>query len=513
MKAESSRLFQSLPGGGAWFPILLLVAGIALFYGFTLREGHAWGDDFAQYLLHAGSIAEGRNYNDIHFIRNPLHFIAPQAYPPLVPLVLAPVYHLFGLDLTAMKLAQLACYCLSLLVIGRLFGRNLSTVCVLAVLALLAFNPYVWNQKDTVQSEYLYLLFSFLGLLLMLWHYNRGTAGIIPGIGLLLGVTMYLAYGTREIGVVLPLTLVGYEIVALRRITGTALVAVAVFLVLALLQKNIMTAAPIHPELHEQLAALAAGEGMKEAVHISIIRFDPSHIARQVLRYAESIKDYWSGDYLASWIVAILATLLAIAGFARRVWQNFSVLEIYTAGYLAVIFLFAGFQGMRYLLPVFPLYLFYAFAGMQFSATFLGRRIALVLFAFVLACAGIVYLHEYRKQDFSVIVNGISTPDALAMFDYINNTAGPQDIIVFRKPRVMALITGRDSSVYPPNYNPPLLLRYLDVLGADYVVTGRFEMDDRTLKPVIAEYPDRFTPVFNSGDFTVYTYRSAKVPS
>jgi hypothetical protein len=38
-------------------------------------------------------------------------------------------------------------------------------------------------------------------------------------------------------------------------------------------------------------------------------------------------------------------------------------------------------------------------------------------------------------------------------------------------------------------------------------------MDDRTLKPVIGEYPNRFAPVFSSGDFTVYRYLAAKVPS
>ena len=513
MEENSVRLFKTHPGGGDWLLPLLLVAGIALFYGLTLREGHAWGDDFSQYLLHARNIAEGRNYNDIHFIRNPLHFIAPQAYPPLVPLVLAPVYHFFGLDLTAMKLAQLACFCLSLLVMGRLFGRSLSTLCVLAVVALFALNPYVSNEKDIIQSEYLFLLFSFLSLLLMELHYHRGTAGAIPGMGLLLGVTMYLAYGTREIGVVLLLTLVCYEIVALRRLTWTVLVAVAVFLVLALLQKDLMTAAPIHPELHARLAAMAAGEGRKEVEHISIFRFDPVHIARQVLRYGESIKDFWPGGYPASWVAALLVTLLAVIGYARRLWLRISALEIYTAGYLAVILLFGGFQGIRYLLPVLPLYLYYAFAGMQFSAKCLDRRFAVVLFAVILFCAGDVYLREYRKQDFSVVVGGISTPDAVAMFDYINTTTGPGDIIVFRKPRVMALLTNRDSSVYPPNYNPPLLLRYLDVLGADYVVTGRFEMDDRTLKPVIGEYPNRFEPVFSSGDFTVYRYLSVKVPS
>ena len=37
----------------------------------TVREGHNWGGDFAQYILHARNIVEGRPYAQTGYIYNP----------------------------------------------------------------------------------------------------------------------------------------------------------------------------------------------------------------------------------------------------------------------------------------------------------------------------------------------------------------------------------------------------------------------------------------------------------
>ena len=507
-RGAGKPLQPSITGGVS---LLLLVTAIALFYGLTLREGHNWGGDFSQYIHHARNIAEGRSYHDIRVIRNPLNYVAPQIYPPLTSLVLAPVYYYFGLDLTAMKLEQLAIFCLSLLVMGKLFSRCLSTPGVLAVIALFALNPYVWVQKDNIHSEYLFMLFSFLSLLLMDLHYRQNRERSWRYSGWVLGLVMYLAYASREIGVVLPLTLVCYEIVALRRLTWTALISVAVFLLLALLQESVLVPQSLYPVVEAKLSSMAAGVGMGELTHSSIFRFELGHVARQILRYGESLKEFWSVSYSPGLIVAGIFSLLALTGYVRRLWRRISVPEIYTAGYIAVILLFSGFQGMRYLLPVIPLYLYYAFIGLQLLGEQIGRRIVVALLLVIMAGVGSIYLHDYREQDFKTIENGISSPDAVAMFDYIRKETLPGDLIIFRKPRVMALFTDRQSAIYPARYNPPLLLEFMEVVAADYVVAGHFDTDLDTLVPVIDQYPERFSPAFRQGEFTVYRYVSPKV--
>jgi hypothetical protein len=85
---------------------LVALAIVGATFLLTLRPGQDWriGDDFAQYILHARNIAEGRAYASTGYIYNPdLAVIGPPAYPPVLPLVLAPLWAWFGLDLQAMK--------------------------------------------------------------------------------------------------------------------------------------------------------------------------------------------------------------------------------------------------------------------------------------------------------------------------------------------------------------------------------------------------------------------------
>src|SRR5437764_14116565 len=80
---------------------VLLVGALHLL---TLRPGHEWGDDFSLYLAHARNLAEGRPYEDTGYVYNPYFpSLSPRTYPPVFPLLLAPVYAAFGMDLMLMK--------------------------------------------------------------------------------------------------------------------------------------------------------------------------------------------------------------------------------------------------------------------------------------------------------------------------------------------------------------------------------------------------------------------------
>ena len=53
---------------------------------------HGLGDDWAQYLMHAQALAEGRSYMDTGYIYTPFnHWLGPAAAPPGLPLLLAPI--------------------------------------------------------------------------------------------------------------------------------------------------------------------------------------------------------------------------------------------------------------------------------------------------------------------------------------------------------------------------------------------------------------------------------------
>src|SRR2546423_1632138 len=98
-------------------PLALALAGaITVFHVATLRAGHSWGDDFVQSLAPARTLAWGRPYARPGYVSAPRRAdVGPRSYPPLYPLLLAPVYAVRGLDFRALKLVGTTAFGLALL--------------------------------------------------------------------------------------------------------------------------------------------------------------------------------------------------------------------------------------------------------------------------------------------------------------------------------------------------------------------------------------------------------------
>ena len=129
---------------------------LAALYLALFRPGYSvmGGGDFALYLSHAQAIAEGRSYAATGFVYNPANAImSPAAYPPGLPLLLAPVVALLGLDFTAIKLAMLAAVLGMLWALHRLalpdFGPRWSAVLVLAA----GLSPAILMRRDAIGAD------------------------------------------------------------------------------------------------------------------------------------------------------------------------------------------------------------------------------------------------------------------------------------------------------------------------------------------------------------------------
>src|SRR5690606_6911823 len=99
------------------------IAALAALYLVLFRPGYSvmGGGDFALYLAHARAIATLQPYDATFFVYNPANAImSPAAYPPGLPLLLAPVIALFGLDLSAIRLVMLASLLATLWLLHRL---------------------------------------------------------------------------------------------------------------------------------------------------------------------------------------------------------------------------------------------------------------------------------------------------------------------------------------------------------------------------------------------------------
>ena len=109
--------------GNLW--LILLLITIAIFHAVTIRQGHIWADDFAMYIHHAQNIVEGRPYAQTRYLFTPTALVGPRMYPPVFPLLLAPVVRFFGLNLIPIKFEQVIFFVLALAVICLYWLRDL----------------------------------------------------------------------------------------------------------------------------------------------------------------------------------------------------------------------------------------------------------------------------------------------------------------------------------------------------------------------------------------------------
>ncbi|MGE0610077.1 MAG: hypothetical protein AB7O62_23500 [Pirellulales bacterium] len=496
-------------GGAVLLAILLAVASVHVM---LLRPGHVWGDDFSMYLLHARCIAEGRAFTDTPYIYNPDYaFLGPPAYPPIAPLLMAPVYCLFGLNLLAIKGLMVGCFVAALGFLALLVRQRLWPWYVALLLVLVGVNVFYLRWIPYIGSDAPFLVFLFLALWLMEMMLGHSTVPLAKGDGegvsikkpklplaLAVGVTIYLAFGTRTVGGVLLPVLLVTDLLRSRRLSRGTLLASLVFALLVAAQ---------------YLLIRPTGGGYADQLNL-----EPLVLARNAAQYASRLVAVWSNGYWVPLAAALgLAFLvLALLGYVRAVRQRIGATEVFPVLYLGVILLFPSYQGERFLLPVLPLYVFYALLGLQCPWLESGGRerrwIAPTLVSLVLTTTAA----RLSAHDFGAIAEGLHRPESAALFDFVSQHTGPDDVFVFAKPRALGLMTGRRAAAFHRATDDSQMWDFLDRINAGYVVS--FDNDrpladeeERALanylRAFIARHGQRLEPVYANPDFRVYHIR------
>jgi 4-amino-4-deoxy-L-arabinose transferase-like glycosyltransferase len=214
-----------------------LLVAIGTFHAATVRQGHLWADDFAMYVHHAKNIVVGHPYTDTNYIFNASMVVGPKYYPPIFPVLLAPIYRVSGLNLIPMKLEQVVFLLLSLVVIYAYWKRDLGSGYTLALVAILGFAPAFWIAKDNILSDILFVFFFYLTALLVRSSRRDTTAWWRWAV--LIGFVIYLAIGTRVVGISLAAGLVLYDVVRLRTISWSTMVSIAICVAFVTLQRYV----------------------------------------------------------------------------------------------------------------------------------------------------------------------------------------------------------------------------------------------------------------------------------
>lgn len=470
----------------------LLVVGIVTFHALTIRPGHDWGGDFSMYIAHARNIAEGTSYAETGYIHDPASIAAPAAYPPLFPLLLAPIYASFGLDLHAMKLSIVVMFGLSLWVLFLTFRPYLEPAYAVALIGLIGLSPFFWDFKDSVLADVPALLFIYTAIFATeradRAHYSSRTQAAF---GLLIGFLIYLAYGTRSVGAIVLAALIAHQIIRHRRITRICVVATVTMVTLAVLQ-NVLV--PI------------------ESGYSRLFSLSPETLVNNAIAYGKALSLLWENGS-SKFLRGLLFTaggILAIWGYWTRFQRGPSVLELFPVFYAVPILAFSvgGLTQPRYVIPLIPLYFFYAACGVSaLHALFGSKWIPALLLAVAVTCYGV----RYSSLDYGQIPTGIEKPEARALFEFVRENTRPDDVLLFAKPRVMALYGQRRVVSYHGKQSYDALWHYILTQGVSYVIVGNggVELELDYLNPTyltgfVDQFSERFQLVFTNAHFHVY---------
>lgn len=152
-----------------------------------LYDGHNFGGDFSQYIAQAISIAEGsvetQIQNNSFIIESSQTTLGPKIYPWGLPLLLAPVYELFGFNLIAFKVVGIVSYGIFVAVFYCFCVRFLTRTYALGASLLFALNPMFLNfAANQIMTDIPFLLCNFLAIICLMQLFTSAKHALVFGL-------------------------------------------------------------------------------------------------------------------------------------------------------------------------------------------------------------------------------------------------------------------------------------------------------------------------------------------
>jgi len=482
--AEASR------SSHRWLIAALLAALLAC-YLFTLRPGHSWGGDFALYILHARNLAEGKQYNDTPYVYNPSFSThSPQSYPPVFPLLLAPVYRTFGLNYYALKFVPLISHALSVWFLYLLSRQRLPFPAALAITAVAGLNPNFWAMRDEVLPDFTYTAFSLAALAWMDSAYTKGWDRTRPTATAAIAALLFgLAYGTRSVGLTLAPAIFLHDLWRTRGLRRFNL-AFSLFCVLSVLT----------------LSSLISSDRFY-LQQLRLLSF--ATLGNNLLDYTRSFAHLWAAGRLRPF--EYILSLVSMAGFAwhwRHRLRHLDAVNLYFVFYLALLLVWPSISGIRYILPVIPLFILLSVHGwLLLAPRLLPSRTARHAGIALLAAIALAYATAYRSSS-SGHIEGVTEPEFTSLTHYIQQNTDPSGLIYFWNPRVLALYTGHQSASYAPSADPAANWTFFLSRHGRYIVLSKEnDQDSRHLAPLIEMHAERMQLVYDNPRYSLFAVK------
>lgn len=456
-------------------------------------------DDWAQYLMHAEAIAEGRDYTDISYVFS--HYAwgtGPPIGAPGLPLTMAPVVGLFGFHSWMHAGFNMAALLILMALVMRYFGRNnltrAATAAVLTGVALILVRGV-----DTLQPDMAFAALIWGALLLADsvedWSWARAL-----GIGLL-GLWAIL-FRVAALPLVPAMAVFGVLTWKTHKKQPFWITALWVFATAYLFMVVEAGRIPPPEPWIEIPPPSDAGPSILSLIADNLVRYRLSLFELQTYPFASGVLND---------VYHLLATPFVIVGLL--VWLEgswFRLGAVFAAAYAGML-LVAPFAADRYLWPLWPLAAYALVTGLDVlldripmgrvpkggtrSAIAVGAVVAIAMFT------GLTRDLEptiYAQDNVEEVVDFVSALPA-----------ENEPVAVFYLPRSFSWNSGVPTMSLFSAPSNEAVLREMDEKGATHVVLGILGSPDHLAglerwTATIASYPERFALVLENADFSVY---------
>lgn len=426
---------------------ILIVAAILLlplvFIG--THTSSDWGDDFAQYIHQAGNIINGIPQSETGYIYNKLNSnVGPQAYPIGFPLLLTPVYGIAGNSMVAFTTFISLIYIVLGLLIVIFYRQYFTLITSLALTLIFMYNPQMILFKREIMSD---IPFTALLVLNFILYRNLRTADLkkLILLSLLTGVMLTV----RPAGIVFIAAVSIEQFVFFFRgkinrkdlITQTSIlifIPIAFFFTI----NSLLFKVPSGGSILDYFIFIRSGNLLTAvpqnfASLIDVFRF---------LYIPEA--GFLKGFSLLLGSVMVVTTLL---GFIKRLLHGPAVIEWFFILHIGMILVLPNPNAyFRLLIPLGFISLYYAAVGLKSIQIFQGivtwkKAVVPGILVLILFLPGIYSIARSQSN----IIEGPQRESSIEAFNYIHKNIPAEAVVVFAKPRALALYAGCKSLADP----------------------------------------------------------------
>lgn len=430
------------------FALLVVIQCIAL------DPLHPWGDDFAAYIEQGKSFIRGgieTYYQENKYtVDHSSHAFGPYTYPWGLPILLGILTGIFGESILLFKLVGVGSWLGATWILWVWSGKYMSGGYRFLVCSIFASTPALMGVSMQIQSD---LPFMFLSTaVLALVDTKRAPVGSDARKSwfwqLALGFLIGFAVITRTNGVFLLAALATKDVFPLwdamkKRNLGRTLRSDPVWWL-----------SPYGVAFGVIVCSYVSLPGGGGSHFSHFLGFEPWMLRYNATYYFYAMSEVLTPFGLGRYSVWFLYPLVIIGLWAmRREAAPSAVYFVLTCG----LFLFWPWrEGIRYMLPLIPIYLLYLGAGVQYQGK-RGQRMPLKLITGVVAGFMLLGIANNIYRSFRLASSegrvaylantGPHSAPAAELYAWVSDHTQEDDIIVFFKPRLLRQVTGRKKTV------------------------------------------------------------------